>query len=818
MQKTPIIKYLLCDDESLFDYVNGRLCPTLNDVKRRLLLIDRQIDTRVPDNYYLLNKEYSFHKIDNLSQVLTKGLSRIANDYLELHEQRIYVKHGMANQWQELITYTPPLLYIASLLHQQCREDVRDVKGIREFYKKWIQPNTKYTALVAPYVPQLEQYVKQQNGLHDLHVHLNGTTETDRVWQDFLANPDGAREQMKGGFKNELTKEQYMQTTYVIRTPDDYWELLKTARRLRAYFFYVLFLSPYNSKKKKESVTPEKLRGYILRGAKIEGMDMLRESAHHPLYSLIYADGDPDSSLSLLSIEALMYVLLLKYLLHTENETLASMFHFYLLILGKTNQLLVQQVNQKGFTQFQKITHNDLRRMSEREYRNRFFQLQGNDKHYIHFLEGRFAPQDTAKKTEKLLWNIETGWEKMKERIFQEQKKELPQLQLIAHFIKKPDKEDPYIRHKSLRLDIWRKAVILSFLKKENAPYLKNVVGIDAASSEFDAPPEVFATVYRMLRRNGFKHFTYHAGEDFYHILSGLRAIYEAVDFCELRCGDRIGHATATGISTQLWKERLGDSLLIPQGQYMDDLLFAYVLINNNGRETPLTSQLKDKIPMLSQKVQEYGFKIYGQYYSITQLVDAWKLRRFCPILLRSMQQADKEIYPLFQVQGLSTFDFEEFCLVRKEIGKQAQKNEVVKFLIDHYHDIANRGKYDELIVVKTEDCFSCEDLQWLQLHMLEYLHCKEIVIETLPTSNVRISHHLSFGTYHLLNWLKWREEGHCIPPIVAGTDDPGIFATNIYNEMANIYCLLTSQKYSHTKAMEIIKELDHNASIYRFE
>ncbi|MDR0892928.1 MAG: hypothetical protein LBN24_09980 [Mediterranea sp.] len=839
MQKTAIIKYLLCDDESLFDYVNERPYPTLDDVKRRLLLIDRQTDIRVPDNYYRLNQQYSFHKIDNLTQVLTKGLLRIANDYLELHGQRLYVRHGMINQWQELVTYAPPLLYIASALFQQYSEDLRDIVSIRKFYKEWIQPNTRYTALVTPYVPQLEQYINQQKGLHDLHEHLNGTTETDRVWQDFLANPYCAYEQIRGGFGKGLTKEQYIQTAYVIRSAKDYWNLLKTARRLRSYFFYVLFLSPCSGPKEKTTITPEMLRGYILHGAEIQNVEMLRESAQHPFYSLIYNDGEPTHSLSLLSIEALMYILLFKYLQQTENETLASLFHFYLLILGKTNQLLVQQANQKGFTQFQKITYNDLRRMSECEYRNRFFQLQGNDGHYIHFLEGRFAPKGTTKEMEKLLYCIEDGWERMKKSICKEQEKELPQLRLIAHFIKKADEGDPFIRHKSLRLDIWRKAVTLSFLKKKEAPYLKDVVGIDAASSEFDAPPEVFATIYRMLRRNGFKHFTYHAGEDYYHILSGLRAIYEAVDFCDLRCGDRIGHATATGISTQMWKERLGDVLLMPQGEYMDDLLFAYGLIAEDGRKDALTCSLVDKLPMLSQKVQEYGYKVYGEYYSITQLVNAWKLRRFCPILLRSIQQSGRDAYSLFletckegkkpkeiremetalqQAQGLATFDFQEFCLAREEIGKQTQNNETLNLLIEHYNSKEDREKYNELTVVETEECFSCEELQLLQLRMLKYLHRKEIVIETLPTSNVRISHHLSFGTYHLLNWLKWRDEGHCIPPIVVGTDDPGIFATNIYNEMANIYCLLTSKNYSHTKAMEVIKELDYNASIYRFE
>jgi hypothetical protein len=102
---------------------------------------------------------------------------------------------------------------------------------------------------------------------------------------------------------------------------------------------------------------------------------------------------------------------------------------------------------------------------------------------------------------------------------------------------------------------------------------------------------------------------------------------------------------------------------------------------------------------------------------------------------------------------------------------------------------------------------------------MLKILHQKEIVIETLPTSNVRIGHHHDFSTYHLWKWFAWEAEGHPIPPIVAGTDDTGIFATSIYNEYANIYCHLTnSGMMTHNKAMQIIERLEENSRVYRFE
>ena len=52
-----------------------------------------------------------------------------------------------------------------------------------------------------------------------------------------------------------------------------------------------------------------------------------------------------------------------------------------------------------------------------------------------------------------------------------------------------------------------------------------------------------------MCRYSGITHRSYHAGEDFHHILSGIRAMFDAIELLDLCEGDRIGHGTAMGIS-----------------------------------------------------------------------------------------------------------------------------------------------------------------------------------------------------------------------------------------------------------------------------
>ena len=50
------------------------------------------------------------------------------------------------------------------------------------------------------------------------------------------------------------------------------------------------------------------------------------------------------------------------------------------------------------------------------------------------------------------------------------------------------------------------------------------------------------------------------------------------------------------------------------------------------------------------------------------------------------------------------------------------------------------------------------------------------------------------------------------------GTDDPGIFVTNLYNEYANVYCNLIDNGMGSLEAMDIIREIEQTSNIYRFD
>lgn len=804
-----ILRHLLCDKESLMAYTHGEVV-SFADVKRRLFLLERSENKMIPDHYYRLNQEQSFMGMNSLGDVFINGLCNFSTDYLELADKRIYVKQTMQTQWQELLTYIPPLLLQSAFLY--ARKPLVDdtLAGCRRYFHEYILPNFTYTALPHPYIPQLEHYISANGGLCDLHMHLNGTTETDLIWQDMLFDPDKARKALGYGANDTKVAEQKEQEA-LTRCGLSLDEMLRAARVIRQYLFDVVAepFCTYPNKEEREKrlcLSTKELLCRALYGA----YPLDRPSAYHPFcYLFASHDNTPESWLP---IEGLMYVFVFRHLEKDRSKPLASLFHFYLLILGLANRLLVQQTHQYGFEQFQKVTLNNLRRNSERDYRIRFLQLHGNERRNIKYLEGRFSPQSSKLQNERLLHQIYEGWNQLVQGVANHclsNSKPKPDLTLIAHFIKKADKNpDRYIRHKELRHKVWQCAQALAPLLpngRGTSPKYPKIVGADAASSEFDAPPEVFAPAFRYLRHHGMKHFTYHAGEDFFHLLGGLRAIYEAVEFNDLACGDRIGHATAVGIAPEVWVGNVGDRILVRRGEYLDDLVFAYHLIT-----TSCMHSLKSSLPYLEREIDEHAYRVYGRSYPLSVLIRSWQIRKFNPELLFATNRESACL--------LWTFDCDEWELIETEIAfKNRQEDDSVQVLTQ-YHSSEGRKTYDEIINVATLGVFDVSQLSDLQLAMLQFIHQKEIAIETLPTSNVRIGHHHTYETYHLWRWWKWHKEGKSIPPIVVGTDDAGIFATNIYNEFANIYCHLTYQcGVPHIEAMRLLEQLDKNGQIYNF-
>lgn len=758
MDCSSYLRYLLTDTASLRSYCQEQKAVCLDDVKRSVLLAVRGRDTSVPDHYYRLGTEKSFGDIRSLSSLFTVGLSQLAAEYLDLRDGKVYVKGERLGDWQQLLPLMPSLLMVTLRIWSARAPFNGPLSATARTY---LQPSLLHTALPEPFLPEMDALRRERHGVSDLHIHLNGTVETDRAWQDFLRHPEALYKELLTAYRKDgKVREQYGQLTEG-GTPFLFYRLFLIAGRLRHWLYYRVLC-----------------RTDIFQATSFS--DLLRQidSCHtayktHPMHLAV------GSSVSPLIAEGLLYLKVLDYLAAwPADDTVARAFHYYLLILGLCNRLLVQQTDASGFEQFQKYTSNGFREFSEQHYAERFRQLAGNDLCSLRHVEGRFSPKDTREKDDLHIRRINDGFLRLV-RLQRLQGIPSTSLSLVAHFIKRADTATGDIRHRQLRRKLEDQTSALIALLDSKGRSARLVTGVDAAASEFDTPPEVFAPSFRRLRGQGVRHFTYHAGEDFYHVLSGLRAIYEAMEFLDLRAGDRIGHAVAAGIDVQLWKKDIGDRLWMRIGDYLDDLVFACHLITESKAK-----ELEHLLPALTQRIEQYASDIYPEPYTLHELIEAWKLRADDP----------RRLY---------------YGLERPSRIQSA-------FLSYHSQEGQKRG--GRIVEVDAFDLLDMDELVLLQRLVLCDMHRRQIVIETLPTSNVVIGHYRSFATYHLYNWYRWAREGERVPAIVVGTDDAGVFATQPYNEYCHIYrTLVFDHGLSPDEARDYIVRLMHNAEIYAF-
>ena len=589
-----IIRGLFQDLYSLHEYSSGQTREvSITDLERRLRLLERSRRLELTDHYYIFQAkkeiEHVRKRCKNIGEFILKSSSILAQEFLEEKNGVIFVRQEKFLEWQDLICFLPPLFLIAVYKYEKYGGYTSF--NIESYIKTHIVPNVLFSALPPAHIPELEQLRKEQKGLYDLHIHLNGTMESDWVWADMMTSPTECFKDVERSFESdEMVQEHFAQVDPQI-TPTKLFVLLEEAQKNRMQFIRYFMQDDLNG---------------LSNG--------LRKKV-----------SEKEASLAL---EMLMYIKVFSHISQTSPKPLSSTsrgkFHYYLLVRGLVNMLLVHQPCQFGFRQFQKITKNSLRWYSESSFKRRFSQLSGNSLNNISLIEGRFSPKSNVTDNCKLLSNIEQGWNFFLTQTKQnrEGNQTEPQLYLVAHFIKKQRKYNyDVLLYENLRNELWGIAYALCSVKEDNCQNAKRIVGIDAASSEFDTPPEVFAPIYHYLRKRGFKHFTYHAGEDFIHIVSGLRAIFEAILFLGLERGDRIGHCVASGSDANFWLRNIDRKIYIKQGEYLSDCIFAFYLIT---QESEPIKELHYLIPRLLLRINEISEVIYKESHTIVNLVKAW--------------------------------------------------------------------------------------------------------------------------------------------------------------------------------------------------
>ncbi len=351
---------------------------------------------------------------------------------------------------------------------------------------------------------------------------------------------------------------------------------------------------------------------------------------------------------------------------------------------------------------------------------------------------------------------------------------------------------------------------------REEIEFLSDyIVGIDAAGAEHNLEPWVLAPIYQ-LARNSSTHkiihgsspyrriknlgLTYHVGEDFRHLISGLRHIDEVIEHYQFHSGDRIGHAIALGLTVKDWfsKHRV---VTLPRMEHLENLLWMWGL----HKDVALSKTID--IAYIERQILQVAQEIFNTTAGLT-VFNLWKAyqSKF------SFLETDSTYNATFEPSKESNNHI--FCPYIQTDNMWDDK----KLSYAHHCKCYLNSMIEPIHVeVKYEDMIVMEEIQ----NIIKLKVSREgIIIESNPSSNHTIGEIESLFQHHIQE-LRQRglnshhETEHGIM-VTINTDDPIIFNTNINNEYAYIYYALLDRGYAREDILswiDKVRELGYRTS-----
>ena len=368
------------------------------------------------------------------------------------------------------------------------------------------------------------------------------------------------------------------------------------------------------------------------------------------------------------------------------------------------------------------------------------------------------------------------------------------------------------------------RAQCIRFLKAlreliEEVPMLNEyVVALDAASQELRAEPWVYAPVYRYARsrentlplhpKTGLQMqsigLTYHVGEDYHHVLTGLRHIDEVVTHFGYKAGDRLGHGMVLQVELGAWIHD-HETVPVPCLDRLEDLIWVWSLCEECPEELgKYRSELEGKLMKLATQILKNttGLSPYVLWSAYSQKFTALE-SIFCRQIRTCAFTSTEEITPLqpvFRMEGQRPF-----CALTRE--KTPIWDPEKLRLTNHCPIYTRHYKKPMLVSTLPEDL---PMLQAVQRHMRQKIQNLGIYVETNPTSNVSIGDISSLRDYPItrLNAPPLPEPDPMTILLSINSDDPLVFNTNVENELALVYHMLTHRGYGREEILNWINKV----------
>lgn len=431
----------------------------------------------------------------------------------------------------------------------------------------------------------------------------------------------------------------------------------------------------------------------------------------------------------------------------------------------------------------------------------------------------------------------------------------------------------PIYPTKISKLDKISSKNIYKLQKIKYKDYVKKYIsGIDVAGKEYLTPPEVYAPIYRYFKNSietsgkilkrtypyienekldeiNFK-YTYHVGEDFRDILSGLRSIYEAILFFDLRDGDRIAHALALGINPKEFLSNRNHKIRLTKLETLDNAIFAYYMIDYyNIHIEGVKNFLRETIFGLSKEIYHTKYTSSNFNFTIHDLIDAWFLRRNCPneilmckdlfgqqLFIGKQNNTTYELKELLQDENrhylISNFNYVKDALPDFILINQNDSPIHKRYKNIHHNPIAyslywlyQRDPYVQKVAQEEheENFILPEDFyEYLQDIMMEHILSKrDIVIESALSSNILIGNIQEYSSHPIFRFNPIGNIEHNQFEIrtkklnvVLGTDNAGIQNTCFMKELYHLYNACIKKGYTNSESYKYILKILENSNL----
>lgn len=523
-----------------------------------------------------------------------------------------------------------------------------------------------------------------------------------------------------------------------------------------------------------------------------------------------------------------------------EDEFFTKIFWQYIRIKNEVFQLKVQSNSIRGLDNFSNYfkRSTDIDTDNSKEYWKLIMLNQFQNGHLKKLeLRSGFGKGNSVEEFKLNIKNTLRDFLKAYKEIlnqYYDEDEEVPSVGLIFHMRKDLDKNEPEkcwqnycgiekneLYFTEIQKRYKRQVEALNYVRERFPKVSEYILGIDAASIENNTEPWVFAPVYEEARNstnnkliynintnksvtNRIKSlgFTFHVGEDFRHLMTGIRRIDEVIEHFKFHSGDRIGHGMALGLDVDTWINN-NKIIILPRGEYLDNLLWIWGIYKDK-------SNIKTfDISYLEQEIMKICEKIYCKIEGIT-VYSLWK--------------AYRKKFKTFSVdENYKNSDF-QINIGEVLFCKHANKNEVIMWNEEKLLHANHCQVYLEKMLEPIQVEIKIKDVEMLkeaQRIVTAKVSNQGIIIETNPTSNVAIGEIESIFEHYSYNLnqrgLNVEDNLNKSVIISINSDDPSVFNTNVSNEFAYIFYSLQEKGHSREDILMWIDKIRRYGMEYSF-